>query len=85
MTGCAQSLVQYNCMDDQYDYVEKLYECLCDTYVSVMMSQGDTDMYDQINISSHTVWLVETFLLLCVTSGSTCTSSFYDILVDGVL
>ena len=71
-------------MDDQYDYSDDLFKCLGDTYISVMTSQGDTGMCDHSDTPSHTMWHAETCSSLCVPSGVTCTSSFYDTPVDGV-
>ena len=53
-------------------------------YASLMKSQDDTNLCDQINTPAYTVWTAETCSSLYVPSGGTCISSFYDKLVDGV-
>ena len=53
MTGCVQSLGRYNWMDDRYYQSNDLYKCLGDAYVSLMTSQGDTDLGDHINRADY--------------------------------
>ena len=83
-TGCAQVLDWYDCMEKLYDYSDELYEWLGDTYVSVITPQGDINLCAKINTPLYTVWREEMFSSICVTSGGTCTSKFYDKLVDDV-
>ena len=61
MTECAQSLDWYNWKDDQFVCSNDLYYCLGDYYVSVMTSQGDTNMCAHINTPLQNVWRAETF------------------------
>ena len=47
--GCARSMGRYELMDDRYNYSDELYNCLGETYISVMTSYGDTDLCANIN------------------------------------
>ena len=76
MTQCARSLEWYNWNDDWFDYSDKNFKWLDDTYVSIMTSQGDTNMCAQIITPSQTVWRAENCSSLYVPSRGTCTSSF---------
>ena len=49
MTECAQILYRYDWKDDWFVCCNDLYECLGDSYVSVMTSYGDTNMCAIIN------------------------------------
>ena len=68
---------------DQSGYSNDLYECISDSHVYVMTSQGDKNLCDHIYAPSHNVGRAETCLSQGVTSGDTCTSLFFDRLVDG--
>ena len=69
--------------DDRDNYSDDLYGCFGDLYVSVMMSQSDNNLCDQIKTPENTVCNTETCLSRCVHSGYTCTSLFCDRMVNG--